>query len=92
MEKGRIHVYVEGIVQGVGYRYFAIRRGTSCGLAGWAKNLYDGRVEVVAECDAESLKRLIADLRNGPWSARVDNIEVDWEEYQGEFISFTVRF
>lgn len=92
MTKKRIKVIVKGIVQGVSYRYFANRAANSYGLGGYVRNCYDGSVEVVAEGEDRELKNLIADLRRGPWSARVDGIEVEWEEYTGNYNHFTVRF
>lgn len=92
MTNKRIHALADGVVQGVGYRYFVIRSAGSLGLSGWTKNLPDGRVEVVAEGDQEDLKRLINDLQRGPYSARVEDLEVEWEEFTGNHHSFTVRF
>ena len=66
--------YVSGIVQGVGYRFFAQRAAERLGLAGFAKNLRDGRVEVYAVGPADSLDALRTDLERGPRSARVSGV------------------
>lgn len=66
---------VRGRVQGVGYRYFALREAEALGVAGFARNLADGSVEVVAEADAALLRDLEARLREGPSFAEVASIE-----------------
>jgi acylphosphatase len=61
--------YVSGQVQGVGYRYFAQKSAHALGLAGYARNLADGRVEVYAAGSAEALSEFSSRLRQGPrWS------------------------
>ena len=62
------------------------------GLTGWVQNLYDGRVEVVAEGQRQQLEQFLAELKKGPRLARVEKVEVSWEEYKGEFSEFSVEF
>lgn len=66
---------VSGVVQGVGFRYFVLRRATDLGLAGWARNLPDGRVEVVAKGESGDLAALEEALRRGPRHSRVTDVE-----------------
>jgi acylphosphatase len=66
---------VSGQVQGVGYRWFVARHARGLGLSGFACNLADGRVEVVASGDDAALARLEALLRTGPANARVASVE-----------------
>lgn len=67
---------VTGMVQGVGFRWYVARHARGLGLAGFARNLADGRVEVVASgTDATALTRLEAVLREGPAHARVEQVE-----------------
>jgi acylphosphatase len=66
---------VAGMVQGVGYRWYAARHARELGLSGYARNLDDGRVEVVSAGDAQAMARLEALLRAGPAHARVDTVE-----------------
>ncbi len=67
---------VAGAVQGVGFRWFVARHARALGLAGFARNLADGRVEVVATgSDEAAMVRLEALLRDGPAHARVDAVE-----------------
>ncbi len=79
----RITVLVSGQVQGVGYRYFTRKKAFELGLSGYAENLSDGRVEVVAEGEKADLEHLIHHLRQGPRGARVDQIDVQWSEATG---------
>jgi acylphosphatase len=67
---------VAGLVQGVGFRWYVARHARGLGLAGYARNLADGRVEVVAiGSDGAALARLEELLRAGPAHARVDSLE-----------------
>jgi acylphosphatase len=66
---------VAGHVQGVGFRWFVARHARSLGLAGYASNLHDGRVEVVATGDETGLARLEELLRSGPANAHVIDVE-----------------
>ena len=66
---------VRGRVQGVGYRYFVLREAEALGVAGFARNLPDGSVEVVAEGEDPRLGQLEERLRKGPSFARVSDVE-----------------
>ncbi len=88
----RAHIFVSGLVQGVCYRWFTEEKANKLGLTGWVKNLWDGRVEVVVEGEEEKIKELIKELRKGPRLARVENLEINWEPYTGEFKDFRIRY
>jgi acylphosphatase len=77
--------YVSGIVQGVGYRYFAQRAARRLEIAGYTKNLRDGRVEVYAIGSETSHAALRAELERGPLGASVSNVTE-------EVASLEVRF
>jgi acylphosphatase len=66
---------VSGRVQGVGFRYFVLRRAQALGLVGWTRNLEDGRVEVRAWGTGAELDELGIHLRTGPRSASVTNVD-----------------
>ena len=87
----RIRFLVTGLVQGVFYRASAEAEARRLGLAGWVRNLPDGRVEAVAEGEDGALMALIAWARQGPPAARVDALAVTWEPATGEFSGFGVR-
>ncbi|MCM8766647.1 MAG: acylphosphatase [Candidatus Omnitrophica bacterium] len=88
----RYHLYIEGIVQGVGFRWYAQRIGKKTGVNGWVKNLFDGRVEIVVEGDEERLERFLQELKEGYLGENIRKIEKFEEEYTGEFKSFEIRF
>jgi acylphosphatase len=70
-----VRYFVSGHVQGVGFRWFAARHARSLGLIGYARNLPDGRVEVVVSGPDEALPAMERLLRTGPASAQVDQVE-----------------
>lgn len=67
--------FVAGLVQGVSFRASTRREARALGLAGYARNLPDGRVEVLAAGDAASIEQLASWLAKGPPLARVDRVE-----------------
>lgn len=79
----RLTALVSGQVQGVGYRRYAQRRASDLGLSGFAENLRDGKVEVVAEGPRPELDHLLHFLRRGPPHARVQAVEEQWSESTG---------
>ena len=88
----RVHIFVSGLVQGVFYRQSAKEKSEKLGLTGWVRNLPDDRVEIVAEGEEEKIKELIDWAKEGPPSARVENLEVNFEKYKAEFIGFEIRY
>ncbi len=66
---------VAGRVQGVGFRWFTLRVAERLGLSGWARNLPDGRVEVVAAGSPRALDQLEQAIRRGPLAARVESVD-----------------
>ncbi len=80
----RKKVLVSGRVQGVFFRDSARRQADKEGLAGSARNLYDGRVEIILEGDEEAVERMVRWCREGPRHADVDSIEVSGEEPRGD--------
>ena len=72
----KVHIVVSGIVQGVGYRYFAMQLARDYGLAGWVRNREDGTVELEAEGEEIVVQAYIKDLRIGPRSANVTDVAV----------------
>ena len=75
--KMQLFVLISGKVQGVGFRNFTQMNAKQLGINGYAKNLPNGKVEVVAEADKARLDALVALLKKGPRFARVDSLEVD---------------
>jgi len=87
----RAHVWISGLVQGVFFRDATRRKAEDLRITGWVRNAPDGRVEAIFEGDKDALEKIIEWARQGPDSARVENVEVKWEEYKDEFDAFTVR-
>ncbi len=86
------HAFVEGEVQGVGFRYSALTEARSLAIAGWVRNTEDGEVEVWAEGEEADLDGFIRWLNHGPPHARVETIRVEWERAKGVYASFSIAF
>ncbi len=89
--KKRIHAFVSGKVQGVFFRANTKKEANHLKLTGWVRNLEDGRVEFVAEGEENNLARLIKWAKEGPSWAKVDDLRIEWKEYEGEFNSFKIK-
>jgi acylphosphatase len=86
----RRHVFVSGDVQGVFFRDSCKRIAEGAGVAGWARNNSDGRVEVVLEGEPSAVQRVIEWCRSGPDMATVDSVDIDDEDPRGE-TGFSIR-
>lgn len=84
----RAHVFISGRVQGVFFRQSTQLQAQSLGVKGWVRNLPDGRVEAVFEGKESAVKKLVDYCRHGPLAARVENVEVNHENYENEFSNF----
>lgn len=80
----RVRVRIEGIVQGVFFRARCTEQARLRGIAGWVRNLPDGRVEAVFEGASGAVETLLSWCRRGPPAARVDRVETAEEEPTGE--------
>lgn len=72
----RVHLEIRGRVQGVGFRWFALERARSLGVAGWVRNRADGCVEIAAEGPDERIDSFLGELRTGPSGARVSDVRL----------------
>ena len=88
----RAHVFIEGNVQGVGFRHFTRTNARRQNVNGWVKNLADGRVEAIFEGNEDSVNTMIDLVKDGPRTSRVTNVDVEWEEPQNEFNNFQVTY
>jgi len=91
MKKIRVHIYISGRVQGVGYRYSMVHQAQNLGLTGWVKNTYDRKVESVLEGDENIVEQMLKWCQNGPPMSFVTDIEIHRSPYSGEFNSFTIK-
>ncbi len=71
---------VEGLVQGVGFRFFVARHAEALGLKGYVSNLYNGNVEIEAVGERGMIEELIKHVKVGPRSAHVSNVRLEWIE------------
>jgi acylphosphatase len=83
-------ILVSGMVQGVGYRFFAFRLARRLRLSGWVKNLPSGEVEICVEGQRGMIESLIRDLWTGNPAAAVRNVEVAWRAFSGRFEDFNI--
>ncbi|MCC6543916.1 MAG: acylphosphatase [Nitrospirae bacterium] len=89
--KSRVHLFINGTVQGVNYRDSARQVAQSLGITGYVRNLHDGRVELVAEGEKDSVDTLIKWCRKGPPAALVVSIDIEYENHKDEFDLFCVK-
>ena len=89
-------MYVEGVVQGVGYRGFAEMAAAGLHLTGYVRNLRDGRVQVEVEGDRGAVEAFVRRLKQGPRAARVTAVKVTWRSASdgptGGFGDFSIRY
>lgn len=88
----RVHIRVQGRVQGVGFRAHVESGARQLGVTGWVRNVGWDTVEAVAEGEKASVERFIEVVKQGPRMARVDESKVEWETPTGEFTGFGVKW
>jgi len=86
----RAHVFIEGSVQTVSYRYWTKKNAERLNINGWVKNLTEGRVEAVFEGSKTAVEEIIKKCRKGPMLAVVRHIDVVWEDATKEFKNFEI--
>ena len=91
MDKKRVHIIVQGKVQGVFFRASTKDKATELGLSGFVRNMPDGTVEIVAEGSQEQLTKLVDWCHIGPERSIVNEVHSDWQTYIAEFEAFNIR-
>ncbi|MBI3005263.1 MAG: acylphosphatase [Ignavibacteriales bacterium] len=86
-----VHIVVEGFVQGVGFRYFVLRQASTLGLRGYARNLYNGAVEIEAFGDRSVLEEFIKAVKVGPRAAHVADMKIQWKDDDPTRKGFEIR-
>ena len=89
--KKQVHVFYTGRVQGVGFRFTTQDLARDLNVYGWAKNLGDGRVEVVAEAEEEVLQDFLGKI-NKYFSQYIQDVDLQWQAASGEFKEFGIEF
>ncbi len=92
MENQRVHIFISGKVQGVFFRQALKVIAKKNNVSGWVRNLPDKRVEALLEGDSTSVNSVIKWARVGPANSRVDDIQVNNEEFRNEFSTFEVLY
>ncbi len=90
--KVKAHVIVSGRVQGVFFRFETQNVARKYNVNGWVRNIPDGKVEAVFEGEKENVNKVIEFCKRGPSGAKVTGIEINWQDYEGEFKDFEIRY
>ena len=90
--KSRVHIFVSGKVQGVFFRENTRKKAAEFRLSGFVRNLQNGKVEAIFEGKKEKIEKIIQWIKKGPETVQIKNIEINWQNYQGEFKSFEIRY
>lgn len=88
----RVHIWVQGRVQGVGFRAFVADSAQAIGVTGWVRNVGWDTVEAIAEGDQARVDRFIQVVKTGPSASRVDESRLEEETYRAEFTGFDIDF
>jgi acylphosphatase len=88
----RAHVIIAGRVQGVFFRAETQRAAQRLGVAGWVRNRSDGTVEALFEGPAATVHKAVDWCWQGSSMAHVSDVSVQWEDYTGEFDTFSVTY
>lgn len=91
-EKVRAHAVISGRVQGVFFRLETKRAADGYDVCGWVRNKRDGTVEAVFEGSEKNVRSILEWCKKGPPIAKVTRVDVEWENYSGEFNSFDVTY
>ena len=86
----RMHAFVQGTVQGVGFRFFIYQTGLNLKLNGWVRNRINGNVEILAEGSREKLDILLKETSRGPQMAQIDKVDVEWQKSRNDLPPFTI--
>lgn len=86
----RLHAFVQGFVQGVGFRFFVYRAGQDLQLHGWVRNRINGNVEILADGTKKKLDAFLEEVHKGPQMAQVVKVDVEWQKSKNDLSPFTI--
>jgi acylphosphatase len=87
-----VRLLVTGKVQGVYFRFNMQQVAMKNSVVGWVRNLPDGNVEALLEGNKEDVNQVVRWSKIGPENARVDEVEMDYGQYTGEYKDFIIRY
>lgn len=90
--KVRAHVFVNGLVQGVSFRYWLKEEARRQLVGGWTRNLPDGRLEAIFRGEENNVEKIVALCHTGPKGAIIQNVKVSWENPTEEFTEFQIKY
>lgn len=91
-EQQQITVVISGRVQGVGFRANTAEQARALGCTGWVRNNPNGTVECLAQGTREQLEQFIDLLQEGPPSATVQSVDVEWQTASIVYGTFTIAY
>ena len=86
----RVHLLISGLVQGVFFRHYTFEQAHQLGLTGWVRNLAGGQVETIIEGPKDKVDEMITWCQHGPQTAKVTNVDIQWETADGSFKPFDI--
>ncbi len=89
--KTAAHIIVSGEVQGVGFRYYALREAQTLGITGYVRNRVDGSVESFAEGQRPYIEAYISALERGPRFSDVTHVNVSWQSCENKYKNFSIE-
>ena len=90
--ESRARAVISGRVQGVFFRLETKHAAERYGVSGWVKNQIDGTVAALFEGPKENVDSVLEWCKQGPRHARVERVDVKWEDYTGEFDGFVITY
>ena len=88
----KLHLLISGFVQGVNFRYYTKEKADELDLAGWVRNLSDGRVEIQALGEEEKLAEFLSWCQKGSDFANVQQVEVEWKNTDEKLEKFVIKY
>jgi acylphosphatase len=85
-------VLINGLVQGVGFRYFVTSRAVSYAVCGYVRNLDTGGVEIEVEGTREEITKFLAEMRRGPRHGLVTDFQLEWKSHKKQYDHFFVKY
>jgi acylphosphatase len=85
-----VQISIRGRVTGVYFRASAQREAKRLGITGWVRNRNDASIEILAEGEEDAIKELVSWAHHGPSAARVENVDVRYRSYSGDYSDFLI--